>query len=89
MGFFINTIKEDLLTNIEGLEKYANIQKALEGLLSILQIFCLNSEEDHVFYEMGIENINKLNDSLIDLILDEKGLELIRKYLQVKRVKLE
>jgi hypothetical protein len=46
-------------------EAYQKIKKALDGLYEILN---LNFEEQDMFYQCGLDNLEKLKDVIVDIL---------------------
>jgi hypothetical protein len=46
-------------------ETYQKIKKALEGLFEILN---LSLEEDNVLLQLGVDNLNQLKDTILDVL---------------------
>lgn len=58
-----------MMSEIEKQEKawdyYEKIKKALDGLFEILTV---NFDEDDIYYQCGVDNLNGLKENLIDLL---------------------
>jgi hypothetical protein len=46
-------------------EAYQKIKRALDGLYEILN---LSFEEDNVFYQCGVDNLEKLKETIVDIL---------------------
>jgi len=46
-------------------DAYQKIKRALDGLYEILN---LSFEEDNVFYQCGIDNLEKLKETIVDIL---------------------
>ncbi len=60
-------------------EYFEKIRNALNGLFDIL---CINFEEDNVFYKCGVENLNGLKETIMDLLKHDYDPSEIKKKLR-------
>ena len=60
-------------------EYYEKIKKALDGLFEILT---LNFDENDIYFQCGVDNLNGLKESLIDILKDDKSPKEIRTKLR-------
>ncbi|TXT56146.1 MAG: hypothetical protein BAJALOKI2v1_630011 [Promethearchaeota archaeon] len=52
----------------EAYEVYEQLKKALDG---IYEIISMNFDEDSIFYQCGIDNLEKLKETIADLISND------------------
>jgi len=65
----MSNLKDENSSKLEkGWEYYERIKTALDGLFEILTI---NFEEDDIFYQCGVDNLERLKETIMDLLKND------------------
>ncbi len=54
-------------------ESFKNIKKTILGLIDILNI-TLSDNGNEMFYDLALDNVKKLSQNILELVLNEEGL---------------
>ena len=64
----MSNLKDEQSKLDKGWEYYERIKTALDGLFEILT---LNFEEDDIFYQCGLDNLERLKETIMDLLKND------------------
>ncbi|MFX1340876.1 MAG: hypothetical protein ACFFDK_19860 [Promethearchaeota archaeon] len=64
----MSNLKDEQSKLDKGWEYYERIRTALDGLFEILT---LNFDEDDIFYQCGLDNLERLKETIMDLLKND------------------
>ena len=78
---FSNKLADQAFKNFE------NIKESLKGLFEILNL-AVDSEENEVYYNLGVDNISGLYENLLELMFNDYGARKVMKALRNSEIDL-
>lgn len=75
----------DSTKNVE--KNFENVRKSIKGLYEILKI--ISPSEDDIYFKLAIDNIIVLYHNFLDIVLNDKGTEQLKKILQNSELKAD
>ena len=79
---FSNKLTEQAFKNFE------NIKESLKGLFEILSLTANESEENELYYNLGIDNISGLYENFLELMFNDFGARKVMKALRNSEIDL-
>jgi hypothetical protein len=78
---FSNKLTDQAFKNFE------NIKESLKGLFEILNL-AVDSEENEIYYNLGVDNISGLYENLLELLFNDYGARQVMKALRNSEIDL-
>ena len=75
----MSNLKDEKSKLDKGWEYYERIRTALDGLFDILT---LNFNEDDIFYQCGVDNLERLKETIMDLLKNDYNSTEIKRKLR-------
>ncbi|MFX0009246.1 MAG: hypothetical protein ACFE9R_02935 [Candidatus Hermodarchaeota archaeon] len=72
----MSTQKTDNESVEQATKNFENIRQSLAGLLELLNI-AFSENENKIYFDLALDNIDGLYQNFLELILNEKGLHLL------------
>ena len=79
---FSNKLTEQAFKNFE------NIKESLKGLFEILKLTADESEENELYYNLGVDNISGLYENFLELMFNDFGARQVMKALRNSEIDL-